>query len=198
MTHPRLPLLPVSAFLSVLSIPMLAQAAFIDDLNNTNNLIVDNTGSSITTLDDNSGSGSVLFQRDTTASDTLVDWRESQTGFFDLSTENQFILTPDADGTSNQGSYNVNLLFFDVHGAYSGEIQVIADTNSTSTQTIDVAATAASLPGENEALWYARIRLVNGPGAFEFDSISAIPEPSYAMLACLSGACALFRRRVKC
>ena len=192
-------LLATPALLSALALPTLTtltQANFIDNLNDLSNLIVNNTGSSTTTLDDNSGDGTVLIERDTTAADTFVDWRESQTGFFNLTTEGEFILTPNAIGATNSGSYNVNILFYDDNN-FQGEQQVIADTSSTSSQTVDVAALANSdFVAANQ--WFARIRLVNGPGAFEFDSFAAVPEPASSGLLmglALLGVSMIRRRR---
>ncbi len=194
--RPFSPLLATSALLSALTLPTLAQANFIDNLNDLSNLIVNNTGSSTTTLDDGSGDGTVLIERDTTAADTFVDWRESQTGFFNLATEGEFILTPDAIGATNSGSYNVNILFYD-DNSFQGEQQVIADTSSTSSQTVDVAALASSnFSAANQ--WFARIRLVNGPGTFEFDSFAAVPEPASCGLLmglALLGVSMIRRRR---
>jgi hypothetical protein len=189
-------LLVTFALLSTVSFPLLAHAKFVDNLDDLSNLIKTDTGSSITTLDDNSGNGTVLFERDNTATDTFVDWRESQTGFFSLSTESKFILTPDATGADNLGSYNVNILFYKDNN-YLGEQQVIADTSSTSSQIVNVTAAAASFDYDTANQWFVRIRLVNGPGAFELDSLSAIPEPKTSGL--LMGLALLgirmFRRR---
>ncbi|MDF3128458.1 PEP-CTERM sorting domain-containing protein [Kiritimatiellaeota bacterium B1221] len=187
--------------LLVLSAFMLtpAQAYFLDNLDNTDNLIPTNALPSTTTVDDNSGSGIVTFNRNLTniGEDTFVDWRESGTGFFDLATESQFVVTPEASGTNNVGAYNISLYFFNASDFYVGEGQVIADTTSTSVQSVDVTSAASSFGTATQ--WYARIRLVNGPGTFEFDSFAAtIPEPSTGILVVLAlGSLFLFRGRFR-
>mgnify|MGYP000695833477 CR=1 FL=1 len=172
-----------------------AHAYFLDSLDNTDNLVTNNPNTSISSL--TVGSGTVTFLRDDLDDDTSIDWRESGTGFFDLATESQLVITPDAIGSSNAGGYTVNVIFYnDI--SYVTELTVVPNTSSTSVQSIDLTSFSGSYGASDR--WFARFRQVDDLSpVFEFDSIAAtIPEPSTGVLVALAlGAAFLFRRRFR-
>jgi len=179
-----------------------SRAQIIDNLDTAANFSGGFNGTAATA----NGNGTVTLSRTQSGIDAGVDWRPAGgDGFLSLTTERYLTLTP--TGPVNGGTYNVNLLFWEINPSdpevpvFVTERNWLPQTGTTAGQYLDVAQFAADEGITDADLYFVRFRIdpytYTGPDpGMTFTRISAIPEPTTTGLLALGAAgLAMLRRK---
>lgn len=173
--------------------PLLA-APFTDDFANTDNIVA------FGNISDSATAGILTLTRTIATGDAGIDWLINGTDRFSLNgMDQQSILEITPDAAIGDGTWNVNILFFDALGGFISEDNLIAFSSSTAFTSNDIADFAVSVGATNAATYQPRIRIQGDVNSgFDFSQFAAVPEPGqYALMlsTLLAAGTLVYRRR---
>jgi|GEM_PF-5291503 len=165
-------------------------APVVDNFNDTSNVT---TFGSVNV----SATSNILTAQRTAASvDSGYNWLNTGATFFSLNAPDaQFELSVNVNSMINGGFYSISAIIYDASDNFLEEVTLQTDTNSTGVFNYDVSAAATNI---NAAQYSARVRILpfaSTDAGVEFNSLSAVPEPSSALLLFCGVSALMLTRR---